>query len=187
MPVDKNSYEELLENISCNLCGSNDYDVVYLPQYEKANPENIIETAMKFLGLPYLWGGTSSKAVDCSGFTKTVFFMNGIILQRDASQQVLYGDLVNTSEGYGNLEPADLLFFGTHETDSTEERITHVGIYIGDGEIIHSSGRVRINSLLPGKENYSSYLDSIFIKARRILTRVGEPGIEPVFESEFYK
>lgn len=113
--------------------------------------------------------------------------MNGIILQRDASQQVLYGELVNTSEGYDNLEPADLLFFGTHETDSTKERVTHVGIYIGDGEIIHASGRVKINSMIPGKKNYSSHLDSIFIRARRILTCVGEPGIEPVFSNAFYK
>lgn len=150
------------------------------------NPEKILETAMPFLGLPYLWGGTSSKAVDCSGFTKTVFFMNGIILQRDASQQVLYGDLVDASDGYKNLEPADLLFFGTHESDSTKERITHVGIYIGNGEIIHSSGLVKINSLVPGKENYSSYLDSIFIRAKRILTCIGEPGIEPIFLNDFY-
>ncbi|KPK87901.1 MAG: hypothetical protein AMS27_01105 [Bacteroides sp. SM23_62_1] len=151
------------------------------------SPEKILKTAMPFLGLPYLWGGTSSKAVDCSGFTKTVFFMNGIILQRDASQQVLYGDLVNTSEDYGNLKPADLLFFGTHETDSTKERVTHVAIYIGNGEIIHSSGLVRKNSMIPGKENYSSYLDSIFIRAKRILTCVGESGIEPFFENDFYK
>jgi len=153
------------------------------------SPKKILETAMKFLGLPYLWGGTSSKAVDCSGFTKTVFFMNGIILQRDASQQVLFGDLVNTSEGYEKLAPADLLFFGTHGTDSTKESVTHVGIYIGNGEIIHSpssSSRVKINSLIAGSENYSSYLDTIFIRARRILTCVGNPGIEPVFENDFY-
>jgi len=150
------------------------------------SPEKILETAMPFLGLPYLWGGISSKTPDCSGLTKTVFFMNGIILQRDASQQVLYGDLVDVADGYKNLEPADLLFFGQHETDSTRERVTHVGIYIGNGEIIHSSGLVKINSLVPGKENYSSYLDSIFIRARRIVTCVGDPGIEPVFSNDFY-
>lgn len=168
----------------------NKYQCLPLAKWKESftySPEKILETAMPFLGLPYLWGGISSKTLDCSGFTKTVFFMNGIILQRDASQQVLYGDLVNTSGGYENLEPADLLFFGTHETDSTKERVTHVGIYIGNGEIIHSSGRVKINSLIPGSENYSSYLDSIFIRARRILTCVGDPGIEPVFSNEFYK
>jgi hypothetical protein len=153
------------------------------------NQEEIIKTAMKFIGLPYLWGGTSSKGVDCSGFTKTVFFMNGIILQRDASQQVLYGYLIDTHNNYDKLEPGDLLFFGTHETDSTSEKVTHVGICIGNGEIIHSSsgaGLVKINSLVPGRENYNGYLDSIFIRTRRILTCVGQPGIEPVFSNELY-
>lgn len=151
--------------------------------------EEILETAVKFIGLPYFWGGTSSKGLDCSGFTKTVYFQNGIILQRDASQQVLYGDPVDASERYAYLKPADLLFFGDHKTDSTSERVTHTGIYIGNGEIIHSSsgaGRVKINSLLPDRENYNGYLDSIFICARRILTCVGQPGIESVFSNELY-
>ena len=148
--------------------------------------KEIAATAMRFIGLPYLWGGTSSKGVDCSGFTKTVYFINGIILQRDASQQVLYGELVDASDGYKNLEPADLLFFGVHETDSTCERVTHVGIYIGNGEIIHSSGMVKINSLIPGAENYNGDLNSSFIRARRIITCIGEPGIEPVFSNELY-
>ena len=155
----------------------------------KPDERRIVETAYRFLGIPYLWGGTSSKGLDCSGFTKTVFFMNGIILQRDASQQVLYGDPVDTLQDCKYLEPADLVFFGDHKTDSTIERITHVGIYIGNGEFIHSSsgaGYVKINSLLPGLENYDGYLDSIFICARRILTCVGEPGIEPVFSNELY-
>jgi hypothetical protein len=148
--------------------------------------EAIVKTAMKFLGLPYLWGGTSSKGFDCSGFTKTVYFLNGIILQRDASQQVLYGDLVDTDASYNKLEPADLLFFGIHESDSTSEKVTHVGIFIGNGEIIHSSGLVKINSLSPGKENYSSQLEASFIRARRILTCIGQPGIEPFFSNELY-
>jgi cell wall-associated NlpC family hydrolase len=152
-----------------------------------SDQEKIVETAIRFLGLPYLWGGTSSKGVDCSGFTKTVYFMNGIILQRDASQQVLYGDPVDASESYIHLEPADLLFFGVHETDSTREKVTHVGIYIGNGEIIHSSGLVRINSLIPGTENYNDNLNTIFIRARRILTCVGKPGIEPVFSNTLYQ
>ena len=153
------------------------------------NQEAIVETAKRFLGLPYLWGGTSSKALDCSGFTKTVFFMNGIILQRDASQQALYGEPADASANYKYLEPADLLFFGNQKTDSTDERVTHVGIYIGNGDIIHSSsgaGYVKINSLVPGTENYNAYLDSIFICARRILKCIGQPGIESVFSNELY-
>ncbi|MEW6653568.1 MAG: C40 family peptidase, partial [Bacteroidota bacterium] len=93
---------------------------------------DIISTAEKFMGVPYLWGGTSSKGMDCSGFTKTVYFLNGIVLARDASQQVLNGVLVDTHNGFDNLQTGDLLFFGTHATDSTKERITHVAIYYGN-------------------------------------------------------
>ncbi|MEO6687045.1 MAG: SH3 domain-containing protein [Dyadobacter sp.] len=58
------------------------------------NPEQIIDIAKTMIGVPYLWGGTSVKGVDCSGFTKTAFFMNGIIIPRDASQQVHAGEHV---------------------------------------------------------------------------------------------
>jgi hypothetical protein len=162
---------------------------IYLEEWKKSfppTPESIVSTALKFIGLPYLWGGTSSKGVDCSGFTKTVYFLNGIILQRDASQQALFGELVDTSDNFNNLESGDLLFFGTHETDSTKERISHVGIYIGNREIIHSSGMVKINSLIPGKENYNSQLMDSFILARRILTCIDQPGIQSVFTSKLY-
>jgi cell wall-associated NlpC family hydrolase len=162
---------------------------ILLEEWKKSfppSPESIVRTALKFTGLPYLWGGTSSKGVDCSGFTKTVYFLNGIILQRDASQQALYGELVDIQDNFNNLELGDLLFFGTHATDSTKERISHVGIYIGNGEIIHSSGMVKINSLIPGKENYNSQLMDSFILARRILTSIDQPGIQSVFTNKLY-
>ena len=53
--------------------------------------ESICKVARTFLGLPYLWGGSSAKAVDCSGFVQSVYFMNGLILPRDASLQALHG------------------------------------------------------------------------------------------------
>ncbi len=79
---------------------------------KKINANDVIETAKTFIGIPYMWGGTSTKAFDCSGFTKTVYFLNGVLLPRDASQQVHTGDPVDTKNGFQNLKPGDLLFFG---------------------------------------------------------------------------
>lgn len=134
--------------------------------------EAIIEQAMKLLGGPYLWGGMSAKGVDCSGLVRISHIMNGILLPRNASQQVQCGDRVeiprqarndNGEADYNretalnataNLERGDLVFFGTPATDEKPMRITHVGIYLGGNKIIHSSHRVRINSLIPGDEDY---------------------------------
>src|SRR5690606_34759178 len=82
--------------------------------------DRLISTAKRMMGLPYLWGGTSVKGVDCSGFTKTAFHMNGLMIPRDASQQVLEGMQVDILAPDGsldtvlvhrNLKPGDLLFF----------------------------------------------------------------------------
>ena len=114
----------------------------------------ILETAKKFLGVPYLWAGTSIKGVDCSGFSKTVYFLNGYMLLRNASQQCKTGEAVDVSEGLDNLQPADLVFFGREAMEDKPERITHVAIYMGDGKIIHASQLVRINSLIEGEPDY---------------------------------
>ena len=116
----------------------------------------IIETAKTFLGVPYLWAGTSIKGVDCSGFSKTVYFLNGYMLLRNASQQYKTGEPVDVSQGLDNLQPADLVFFGREATEDKPERISHVAIYLGDGKIIHSSMLVRINSLIEGQPDYYS-------------------------------
>ncbi|MEN6618233.1 MAG: SH3 domain-containing C40 family peptidase [Rikenellaceae bacterium] len=134
-------------------------------------PENIIATAKKFLGFPYMWGGTSIKAMDCSGFTKTTYFLNGIILERDASQQGLAGDNVSIENGIDSLKMGDLIFFGSKGTEGKKERISHVGIYIGDGEFIHSATSVRINSLIPDAANYYEGSTRL-VRAQRILTKV---------------
>lgn len=147
---------------------------------------SIVETAKLFLGVPYLWGGTSVKGMDCSGFTKTVYFLNGIILQRDASQQVNDGELVDTKNGFENLQPGDLLFFGQHASDSTKERVTHVGIYIGNNEFIHEAGFVKINSFDRDKDNFSEYRLKHFIRARRILNSIDKNGISSIKNHKFY-
>lgn len=132
-------------------------------------PANLVAAARLMLGLPYLWGGTSFKGVDCSGFTKTVFLMNGMVLPRDASQQARLGKRVDTSAGWSLLQPGDLLFFGSPERDGKPEMVTHVGMWIGNGEFIHSSGMVHIASLVPGRGNYDAGEHRRFLYARRII------------------
>src|SRR5690606_29592237 len=127
--------------------------------------ENVLGIAKSMMGVPYLWGGTSVKGVDCSGFTKTAYFMNGLVIPRDASQQVLVGEPIDilsageldTDKALRNLRPADLLFFASGKGRSPDARITHVALYLGNGEFIHSAGTVRINSMLPGAPNYSDF------------------------------
>ena len=137
--------------------------------------DNIVRSASAFNGLPYLWGGSSSKGFDCSGFSQTVYYLNGIILPRDASLQELHGIKVDISQGYGLLKPGDLLFFGTKE--NSKLHVTHVAVYIGDSEFIHSSGRVMISSLDSTRSNYSGYRKHFLLSAKRIIGADDDPGI----------
>ena len=164
---------------------------------DSRNPtaENIIATAKQFIGVPYMWGGTSIKAVDCSGFCKSTYFLNGIVLARDASQQCLTGDGVDiskyvdggeyTREALANLKKGDLIFFGTKATPEKKERITHVGIYIENGIFIHSATKVRINSLIPTDENYYDGSKRL-VRAQRILGNV-DAGKDIWSLQTFYK
>ncbi len=150
---------------------------------DSRNPtaDNIIETAKQFIGVPYMWGGTSIKAVDCSGFMKSSYFLNGVVLARDASQQCLTGDDVDikeyvdggnhTVEALKNLQKGDLIFFGRKATAEQKERITHVGMYIGNGIFIHSATKVRINSLIPTDENYYDGSKRL-VRAQRVIGNV---------------
>ena len=144
--------------------------------------ENVIAEAMKYLGSPYMWGGMSSKGTDCSGLVRICHLMNGVLLPRNASQQFNCGrqipmeidiryweDRFRTTEDglhpdafrkemlrrISGLERGDLIFFGSPSTETAgRPRVTHVGIYLGDGRMIHSSQMVRINSLIPGEPDY---------------------------------
>ena len=146
--------------------------------------EKVCRVATTFLGLPYLWGGSSSKAVDCSGFVQSVYFMNGIILSRDASLQADHGLSVDLSNGYSQLKRGDLLFFGSKENSNSH--VTHVAIYKGDSEYIHSSGRVMINSLDSSQINYSSYRKNSLLAAKRIIGVENDIGIVPVYKHAWY-
>ncbi len=149
--------------------------------------DHIIQTAFEFMGRPYLWGGTSGKGVDCSGFTKTVFYLNGLILPRDASQQVHVGEAVDTDTTLVNLQAGDLLFFGSKATEEKPERITHVAIYLGDGKIIHSSEMVQTESMRRGDPDFNEYRLRTFVRARRMLSNIGKNGVVPIPENSFYQ
>jgi cell wall-associated NlpC family hydrolase len=149
------------------------------------NAETILSTASALTGIPYLWGGRSSKGTDCSGFVQSVYFMNGLILQRDASLQALHGAEVDISRGYDLLKKGDLLFFGTKKNG--KDHVTHVAIFIGNNEYINASSRVIVNSLDSAKENFSSYKKNSLLAARRILGAAADQGIIPVSQHTWYR
>jgi cell wall-associated NlpC family hydrolase len=105
-------------------------DVVTDPQ-PLSIPDSI-ELAKRFLGLPYLWGGTSSFGFDCSGFTQMLLRARGFNMPRDADQQAAWTGLVAVERT--DLQAGDLLFFG-----SSARNITHTGMYIGEGQFIHDT------------------------------------------------
>lgn len=145
---------------------------------DKETTEAVIQEAWNLLRCPYFWGGMSARGVDCSGLVRISYLMNGILLPRNASQQINCGYRVpmeidttfwdenvrNASrealkkemeKRIMNLERGDLVFFGTPASEpGGKERITHVGIYLGYGNIIHSSHMVRHNSLFPDSTLY---------------------------------
>lgn len=136
--------------------------------------EDLVDTSKKLMGLPYLWGGTSPKGVDCSGFTKTVYFLNGVVIPRDASQQVHTGKLVDTTRNFQNLIPGDLLFFGRPATDSTSERVVHVGMWIGDNKFIHSMGDVHISTLDSTDSEFDEYNYNRYLRTKRVFNENDE-------------
>ncbi len=147
--------------------------------------ENLIKTSKSLMGLPYLWGGTSAKGVDCSGYTKTVFFMNGLVIPRDASQQVHTGKLIDSTRNFQNLIPGDLLFFGRPATDSTSEKVVHVGMWIGNNQFIHSSGRVRVSSVDSTAKDFDDFNYKRYLKTKR-LTGQEDPAIIKLNQSELF-
>lgn len=147
----------------------------------------IIKKAHSLLGRPYLWGGTSGNGMDCSGFTKTVFFNNGFVLPRDASQQVQVGLPIETDTTFTSLQTGDLLFFGRKATTEAPEKITHVAIYLGDGKIIHASGYVRIQSIRRGDPDFEESRLTSFVRATRPIAAPKENGIPAVNDVKWYR
>lgn len=156
---------------------------------ETAIRKDLVETCMRFLGVPYMWGGTSIKNVDCSGLTRSVFHANGILLPRNASQQGRIGQPVqifkNGQVDWSELLPGDLVLWGRKAQGDVPEKATHVSMYIGDGRFIHASGTVRISSL---DRSAPDFYDREPLCARRVIGQVDVEGsgIRSIFNNPSY-
>lgn len=145
---------------------------------QKFDANKILDIAYSMMGVPYLWGGMSTKSLDCSGLARVCYFSNGIILMRDASQQALTGKRIEAKD-WASCQAGDLLFFGNAKT----RKVTHVAIYDNNGTYIHSSGRVKRNSVDPKS---SEYLTTPFLHAVRINGNEGTNGIIRVINHSWY-
>ena len=117
--------------------------------------QSVLEYAKQFIGTPYVYGGSSPSGFDCSGFVKYVYSNFGVNLTRTTYSQVNEGTYVARE----NLQPGDLVFFGT------SGNVHHVGIYVSDGNFIHApkpGTTVRIETLNSG------YYNNHYYTARRV-------------------
>lgn len=131
--------------------------------YPQAPISTVTTYARSFIGVPYLWGGTSWEGIDCSGFVQLCYRMGGYIIRRDADQQ---HDSLPQSVERVDMREGDLIFFG-------HPAITHVGMALNNKEFIHASGtnfnRVIIHSLDPEAEHYHKRLDEIVYGIKRVV------------------
>lgn len=95
--------------------------------------DEIVKSARSFIGVPYLWGGNTQDGLDCSGFTVAVYRLNGLSLPRSSREQYEAGSPVDRA----GLKQGDLVFFSIAKKGS----VSHVGVYIGDGQFVHAPGR----------------------------------------------
>ncbi|TCL39138.1 cell wall-associated NlpC family hydrolase [Anaerospora hongkongensis] len=117
----------------------------------------LIATAKKYMGVPYVWGGTTTAGFDCSGFTQYVMKQNGITIPRTAAEQFATGTPVDKSQ----LRVGDLVFFTTYK-----EGASHVGFYMGDGNFIHASSA---NEQVTISDLSDTYYVEHYIGARRYI------------------
>ena len=151
-----------------------------------SDQDSLLADAVKLSGRPYLWGGTSPKGLDCSGFTRTVYFLHGVVIPRDASQQVNVGKAIPLEADFEGLEKGDFLFFGNYRDDGSA-RVTHVGLYMGSGRFIHSgadNGAVRIQSMYPGAPDFQEQRLNTLLFAKRL--RPDDYGLWRVAGSQYY-
>lgn len=128
---------------------------------------SVVATAKRFVGTPFLWRGCSAKGFDCSSFAKYVYFLSGYAIPYRETDVRYVGKRVDFESGQNQLQPADIVFFGHKAKGRHPEKIKHVALYIGDGQIIHSSHMIRINNVFD-TSTPNSYIRKI-IRAVRII------------------
>lgn len=170
--IPQNNYVDVLGSTNTWLKVSYNDIIGYIPKYdatltntkqqnEKNSGQAVVDFAKQFLGNPYIYGGTDlSKGTDCSGFTYSVFKHFGINLNRVSRDQFLNGVPIDKP----NLKIGDLVFFNTGGTST----ISHIGIYMGNGEYIHSSQSSTGGVIVSNMNN--SYSSSMYYGARRVLS-----------------
>jgi len=140
---------------------------IEIGRQETVFPRTCVEAisgyARSFLGVPYLWGGTSYEGIDCSGFVQLCYRMGGYVIPRDAHQQHAF---LQQDIDRNQLQEGDLILFG-------RQKITHVAMALNLHTYVHSEGqlynRVIINSFDPGVKQYDKRLDEMFWGAKRVI------------------
>lgn len=136
-----------------------------MPKPGTTHIDAAIEAGSKWIGTPYKWGGTTADGVDCSGLMRHSFATIGVLLPRDADQQVLVGRLTATRWHRDGMRRGDLMYFL-----NSRGRINHTGVYIGDNKMLESGGPgVRILSLDPADPEYNEKRVSRFCFAKRVV------------------
>ena len=129
----------------------------YAELEKKRIGRQVANIALRYVGTPYVWGGTTPRGFDCSGFTQYVLSLEGITVPRNSYEQFHVGKTVQQAE----LQPGDLIFFTTYAPGPS-----HLGIYIGDGKFVHALNQ---NTGVITSALDSDYYKSRYLGAKRVL------------------
>jgi cell wall-associated NlpC family hydrolase len=141
------------------------------PAGRRISRERLSATGMRFLGIPYIWGGSTPQGFDCSGLIQRIYRLNGLVIPRDTDMQARFGrpkpaDPDAPATAARDLATGDLIFFGKAET-----QITHVAMMLSEGLFLHAYGQVRVGSLDPQSHLFDAALVRDWRVSRDILTK----------------
>lgn len=164
----RSTSERVCVGLPGGACGWLDASAVTLrpaaEPFPRGSVDDALALAQRMLGVPYLWGGTTPRGVDCSGLAQLCWRHAGVTLRRDADQQY---ESIPYVVARGEMRAGDLAFF------ARDGRVVHVGLMLDGERILHADGTMRhqvtINSLAPDSEDYSPRLDTLYAGARRPL------------------